>query len=250
MHKHGLLAVLHQKLQPSTYFEIGVRKGKSLGLSRARSVGVDPFFEISRELHCDLHLVRATSDEFFARPHPFAHFDRPVFDLAFIDGMHLAEFALRDFINTEKYSHPTSVVVIDDVLPRNAAEAARRQGRGAWAGDVFKMIDLLRVERPDLVVLEVDTAPTGTLVVLLPDAQDRTLHDAYDRVVADFVVPDPQTVPDWSVTRSRAISPQALIGAPIWDDLRAARHHDPDRARSEVRQSLERAGLVAERVPS
>lgn len=248
MHKHKLLTELHHRLQPRTYFEIGVRTGKSMELSRVRSIGVDPFFMITRELHCDLHLVRTTSDEFFARRHPFAHFDEPVFDLAFIDGMHLAEFALRDFINTERHSHPGSVIVIDDVLPRNSREASREHVSGAWAGDVYKMIDVMRETRPDLVILEVDTAPTGTLVVLLPDAQDRSLLEAYDGVVADYVVPDPQTVPEWALRRSRAISPKALLDAPIWDALRQARDQRPDKARAELRSALDRSGIATEKV--
>lgn len=248
MHKHELLAALHRRMQPRTYFEIGVRTGKSMELSRVPSIGVDPFFVVTRELHCDLHLVRTTSDEFFARSHPFAHFEQPEFDLAFIDGMHLAEFALRDFINTERHSHPGSVIVIDDVLPRNVREASREHVSGAWAGDVFKMIDVMRAHRPDLVLLEVDTAPTGTLVVLLPDARDRALAKAYDGIVADFVVPDPQVVPDWSLTRSRAVSPATVLDAPIWDALRKARGRPHDKARDELRPVLDRAGLTTTKV--
>ncbi len=250
MHKHELLTELHRRLRPRSYFEIGVRTGKSMELSRVPSIGVDPFYEITRELHCDLHLVRTTSDEFFARAHPFAHFEEGVFDLAFIDGMHLAEFALRDLINTERHSHPGSVIVIDDVLPRNVREASREHVSGAWAGDVFKMIDVLRARRPDLVLLEVDTAPTGTLVVLLPDAQDRALAQAYDEVVGDFVVPDPQVVPDWSLTRSRSVAPSVLLDAPIWGALRQARGQRRDRARDELRPALERAGLTTTKVPA
>ena len=108
MRRHELLRSLHELLEPRSYFEIGVNTGRSLTMSRTRSVGVDPFFAINRELHCDLHLVRASSDEFFARRHPFAHLDEPVVDLAFIDGMHLSEYALRDLINTERYTRSTS----------------------------------------------------------------------------------------------------------------------------------------------
>lgn len=226
-----------------------MRTGRSLTLSRVPSVGVDPFFAVKAEINCDLHLVRTTSDEFFARAEPFAHFDQPVVDLAFIDGMHLAEFALRDLINTERHCHPASVIVIDDVLPRSVDEGGRgRSGSaadgGPWAGDVYKVIEVLRRHRPDLVVLEIDTSPTGTLVVMLPDPHDTTLFGAYDDLVRELVVPDPQHVPDWALSRSRAIDPLVLLRAPIWDALREARGRRPDHAREALRHALVTAGLL------
>lgn len=251
MRRHQLLKTLHERLRPRTYFEIGVREGHSLSLSRVPSVGVDPFFKVSRELHCDVHLVRTTSDEFFARRHPFAHFEQPVVDLAFIDGMHLAEFALRDFINTERHCHPGSVIVVDDVLPRSVVEGGRgRVGTadgGAWAGDVYKIVDALRALRPDLVVLELDTRPTGTLVVLLPDRTDTSLVSSYDALVPRLVVPDPQDVPAWALTRSRAIDPSVLLDAPVWGPLRAARERPSAEARAMLMATFERAGLAAAR---
>jgi hypothetical protein len=223
----------------------------SMTLSRTRSIGVDPAFHIKRELLCDLHLVRATSDEFFAREHPLAHFDEPVVDLAFIDGMHLAEYALRDFINTERFTHAASVIVLDDMLPRSMEEADRDQARPravrAWAGDVYKLLDALRDIRPDLVCLHVDTQPTGTAVVLLPDPGASALLTAYDDLVADYVVPDPQRVPDEILSRSRAIDPEKLLAAPIWAHLRRLREHDDVVARPKVRSLLADAGLATAR---
>jgi hypothetical protein len=246
--RHQLLKNLHQLLQPRNYLEIGVRKGKSLALSRARTIAVDPFFEIDREVHCDLHLVRTTSDEFFARRFPLAHFDEPVIDLAFIDGMHLAEYALRDVINVERYCHAGSVIVIDDMLPRSVEEAGRtRRGaavKGAWAGDVYKMVAAFRSLRPELVCLEVDTQPTGTVVLLNPDATATALADAYDELVAEFVVPDPQVVPPETLTRTRAVSPTAVVDAPIWDGLRDVRGLPEGKARPEVQRLLRGSGLL------
>jgi hypothetical protein len=254
MHKHELLAALHQRLQPRTYFEIGVRRGKSLRLSRCPTVAVDPAFLVEEEVHCDLHLVRTTSDEFFARRHPFAHLPLPVVDLAFIDGMHLAEYALRDLVNTERHCHPASVVVIDDVLPRTVEEAGRERvgkaARGAWAGDVFKMIPVLRERRPDLVLLEVDTHPTGTLVVLDLDPADRSLVSAYDEHLEDLVAPDPQALPDWVTTRSRAVPPETLLDAPVWEGLRTLREQPVASSRPSVTALLADAGLDSGRVAS
>lgn len=248
MRRHGFLKALHEQLQPRTYFEIGVRKGKSLKLSRVPSVGVDPFFEVTHELLCDVHLVRTTSDEFFARKHPFAHLEEPVVDLAFIDGMHLAEFALRDFINTERHCHPASVIVIDDVLPRSVVEAGRgRVGSadgGAWAGDVYKIIDVLRRHRPDLVVLEMDTQPTGTLVILCPDPSNRSLAEAYESLVPELVVPDPQDLPDWSLNRTRATDPAALLASSVWAELRRLRERPPAEAREAVAKVIAEAGVA------
>lgn len=244
MRRHDLLAGLHERLQPRTYLEIGVSTGLSLGLSRATSIGVDPFYSVTTELHCDLHLVRTTSDEFFARRHPLAHFPEPVIDLAFIDGMHLSEYALRDLINVERFTHPGSVIVLDDMLPRNREEAARiREYTGAWAGDVYKLIDTVRSVRPDIVCLEVDTTPTGTVVLLCPDAGSTALATAYDDTVEAYVVPDPQDVPAEILTRNRAVDPAALLDAPVWAELRSARGLDPEAARDRARAACRSAGL-------
>ncbi len=179
MSLHEFLQELHEKTHPRTYLEIGVRTGTSLALSRTRSIGVDPFFKIDKPIHCDVQLVKATSDEFFAGDAPLAHFDGVPVDLAFIDGMHLSEFALRDFSNIEPLMADTGVVVFDDVLPRNGLEAARDRKTESWAGDVYKVVEILRRRRPDLVVLLVNTATTGTAVVVGVDQASTILKTAY-----------------------------------------------------------------------
>lgn len=245
MRRHELLAELHQLLAPRSYLEIGVNVGGSLTLSRTRSIGIDPFYSVEREIRCDAHLVRTSSDEFFAREHPLAHFDEPVIDLAFIDGMHLAEYAFRDFVNVERFCHAASVVVIDDMLPRDVPEARRdrtvRSGSNAWAGDVYKITASLREHRPDLVVLDVDTEPTGVVVVLNPDAASRVLHEAADDIVESYVTPDPQDVPVSVLERQGAHDPSALVALPLWAELVAARTLPADEARARVTAAV--AGL-------
>jgi hypothetical protein len=99
-----------------------------------------------------------------------------------------------------------------------------------------------------LVLLELDTTPTGTLVVLLPDPTDATLAEAYDELVGKLVVPDPQLVPDWSLTRSRAIDPRALLDARIWDAIREVRECGHEEAREVLSAVYAKAGLGAVQV--
>ena len=157
MNRHDFLHRLHEIYRPRTYFEIGVNTGQSLSLSRAPTVAVDPAFFVTAEIDCDLHLVRATSDAFFARTVPFDHLRGTPVDLAFIDGMHLFEFALRDFINTERFIRWTSVIVFDESgkalggEPPENAELARHKLLDLM-GDLYlfggPMLGKLTAERP------------------------------------------------------------------------------------------------------
>jgi hypothetical protein len=162
--------------------------------------------------------------------------------------MHLSEYALRDVINVERYCHAGSVIVIDDMLPRGVEEAGRtRQGaaaHGHWAGDVYKMVDAFRELRPDLICLEVDTRPTGTAVLMTPDPTSTALADAYDRLVGEFVVPDPQEVPAATLERARAVQPWDLVKAPIWEAVRALRTAPDAKARAGIRRLVQDAGLL------
>ena len=219
-----------------------------MNLSRSRSIGIDPDFHIIAEICCDVHLARTTSDEFFAREAPLAHFDEPVIDLAFIDGMHLAEYALRDLINVERYTTPASVIVIDDMLPRSVREARRDRyairAHPAWAGDVYKITETVRRLRPDIVCLEVDTLPTGTVVLLLPDAGNTALADSYEETAAEYFTIDPQPVPDSVLSRQHAVDPRVLVDSPLWDELRKLRTKPADKAREGARDAIARAGLA------
>ena len=223
MQRHEVLRRLHRQIKPKTYLEIGVNSGASLRLSRARTIAIDPEFKIIHPIRCNLVMAKATSDDFFARDDALAHFRGKPADLAFIDGMHLFEFALRDFINIERATDWASVVVFDDMLPRNMQEAARDRETRAWTGDVYKVIATLREYRPDLVLLPVNTLPTGLLVVLAPDPTNTTLSDKYDEIEKRYIVPDPQDVPDDILTRDCAYDPEQVLAAPFWDVITSGR---------------------------
>lgn len=163
--RHQFLASLHELIQPQVYVETGVQTGASLVLSKAPlSIGIDPAPMITPGiLNAGALVFTATSDDYFGAL-PVELEDQHI-DLAFVDGMHLAEYALRDFYHIEQYSHPCTVAVFDDVLPRNQEEAARVMGAGDWTGDVWRVWTYLRLSRRGLRLTLVDTEPTGTLVV-------------------------------------------------------------------------------------
>src|SRR5919199_6293552 len=171
----AFLEGLHAALEPRAYLEIGIRHGDSLALARCPALGVDPAFRLKVELGNRVTLLRETSDEFFGRAKPLKPLDGRRPDLAFIDGMHLAEFAVRDFIGVERLSPWTGVAVFDDVLPRTVEEASRDRRTRAWTGDVYKIMAILARHRPDLICLRVGTQPTGLLVVLGLDPASRRL---------------------------------------------------------------------------
>jgi hypothetical protein len=134
VHYLEFLRSLHERLAPPTYLEIGIRHGDSLALANCPSVGIDPEFELQVQLRGDATLFRETSDEYFDRDAPLAPFGGEPIALAFIDGMHLAEFVVRDLANVERNADWSSVVVFDDILPRSADEAARGRRTRAWTG--------------------------------------------------------------------------------------------------------------------
>ena len=227
--RYDHLRGLHAAVQPRTYLEIGVNDGRSLALSRARSIGVDPSFKVTAEQDCALQLVKATSDDFFARPDAAAAFGGTPVDLALIDGLHVFEYALRDFMNIERLCSWTSVVVFDDMLPRSVSEAARDRHTLQWAGDVYKVADVLRRYRPDLLCLPLDTAPTGVLVVLGVDPTSTVLHDHYDEIVAEYAVPDPQDVTPEVLERRGSADPEVVLSSDVWSRLRAVREEGAER---------------------
>jgi hypothetical protein len=169
---------LHRELQPAHYLEIGVRHGRSLVLARGAATGVDPVPAIDRDLPLTTKLVPLTSDDFFAE---ISGDLAP--DYSFIDGLHLYEYALRDFINIERCAPPGAVVAIDDVFPNHPAQAERERRTRVWTGDVWRLVDILRNFRPDLFLLPLDAAPAGLLLVAGLDSSNRLLSQNYDVIV-------------------------------------------------------------------
>ncbi len=187
-----VLAGLHKALEPELYLEIGTQKGRSLRHCRSRAIAIDPDFQLETKVVTDLKevtLVQDTSDAFFAGGAAERLIDRPI-DFAFLDGMHLFEYLLRDFINTEKYAAQNAMVMLHDCLPWNANMAARDRSiveTRAWSGDVWKVVDILDKYRPDLEVTVLDAAPTGLVAVQGLNPDSAVLSQQYDAIVAEYM---------------------------------------------------------------
>lgn len=175
------LKIVHEKLKPSSYVEIGCRFGASLALADCVAIGIDPNMRIEHELSEKVSLFDLTSDEFFENNDLNSLLGRS-FDLAFVDGMHLAEFALTDFINLEKKASNDSVVLFDDILPKRTEYAGREPESNAWCGDVYKVIRILKKYRPDLEIAVFDIAVKGLGVVSNVDPSSTILSDNYAQI--------------------------------------------------------------------
>ena len=181
-----VLSEIHQLLQPSNYLEIGSRHGKSLKLSNCPSIAIDPEFNIKEEILAPTRFYKRTSDAFFKEVNVLEIFKNRV-DFAFIDGMHHAEFTLRDFINVERLIHTRSVVVIDDVLPKEIAQASRTFQKGFWTGDVYILLLILNKFRPDLNISVIETQFKGVAVVTKMDSDSKVLFNNYPAIEKDIL---------------------------------------------------------------
>jgi hypothetical protein len=165
-----VLRRIHRHLRPRTYLEIGVSRGDSLEcvLPGTQVLGIDPAPNLAEAPPANVRIYRETSDDFFARYSPRAELGGQPVELAFIDGMHHFEYALRDFVNIEHSCSRASVILMHDCYPLDERTAQREQVTGFWSGDIWRLMLLLRTQRPDLVVRTIATPPTGLGIVLTP----------------------------------------------------------------------------------
>lgn len=178
-----VLNVFHESLNPKTYLEIGVSHGNSLKLAKNRIIGIDPNPQIK---DTSKYLIYSKTSDLFFEEDAEDIFQTEKIDLAFIDGMHLFEFALRDFINAEKYAYPNSYILIHDVLPRCFSEASRGRVTIDWTGDVWRLIIGLRKYRPDLNITVLDSYPTGLGIITGLNPDSNTLTDNYNEIVKEL----------------------------------------------------------------
>jgi len=135
--------------------------------------------------------------------------------LAFIDGLHVFQQSLKDFMHVESFCGPRSVVLIHDTAPLDELTQRPDRQRTFYTGDVWKTVLCLKHYRPDLDIFTIATPPTGLTVVTGLDPTSRTLLDSFEEAVGRFshtafsalecsletalnVVPN-----DWSIVQAR-----------------------------------------------
>lgn len=170
------LSTLAGRQNIRSYLEIGCFQDECFSRIQApRKVGVDPVSGGT---------VRAKSDDFFAT-------NADVFDLVFIDGLHLAEQVLADVKHSLEVLRPGGVIVLHDCLPLNSVAQYRRRSSRVWNGDVWKaFVEIRRWPHVDAATCLIDhglgviVRRPNTAPLSLPMSSYRQL--AFDQLADDY----------------------------------------------------------------
>jgi hypothetical protein len=211
-----LLGRIHRHLEPRTYLEIGVARGDSLAqaLPSTAAIGIDPQPNLRKPPHESHRVFATTSDDFFARHDVRTELGGRALEMAFVDGLHRFEQALRDFINVERACARNAVILVHDCYPLDARTAQREQVTEFWSGDIWRLLLLLRERRPDLTVHTIAAPPTGLGIVLNPDPDSRFLADHQEELTGEYLAKD------YAVLEGRRREALGLI-ANHWPTIRA-----------------------------
>jgi glycosyltransferase involved in cell wall biosynthesis len=180
---------LYSVLAPETLIDIGVFHGDSLSLAMppTLAIGVDPQPKLTCALKTETHIFVETSDAFFERRGLDSLLAGRPLSIGFIDGLHLYEQALRDFINLERYCGRQSVILLHDTVPLDEATQSRETNTKFHTGDVWRVVLCLKHYRPDLDVFTIAAPWTGLTVVTGLNSASRILADCYEEAVARFI---------------------------------------------------------------
>jgi hypothetical protein len=216
---YEFLVDLHKYVEPRFYTEIGVEYGASLKLAQCPALGIDPAPQLSVPIATQHSISYTTSDDYFRLADTST---MKAIDLCYIDGMHQIEFALKDFMNMERFCHAGSVVIVDDIYPAHPLQGERIRQSRYWTGDIWKIIPILQLHRPDLIVMPVDTDPTGSLMVLGLDPNNNVLWDHFDSII-DHAINTMTEVPESIIERTEKFDPRARLMKKIFKLIRKHR---------------------------
>ena len=212
MDRINVLQTLIDDRNARTYLEIGVSAGNTFLRIKARQkIAVDPKLKMSRTKRLR-HLLtnpcnhanryfEMTSDEFFRAQAAWLHENG--LDIAFVDGLHTYEQALRDVESCLRYLSPRGVIVMHDCDPpseaaawpaESRADAQRQNLPGAndeWCGDTYKALVHLRSTRDDLEAFVIDcdyglgVVTRGKPEAMLDFTREQIMDMPYATLVSD-----------------------------------------------------------------
>ena len=186
-----IVQAIIKRINAVRYLEIGVSKGEAfLSIGAKQKFGVDPVNLLriherklskdnlileAKKVHRtflsligkeDVRFFEMTSDDFFDREKKLLS-ERKI-DVAFIDGLHSYDQALRDVRNCLPYLAPNGIIILHDCNPITKAMGtpadsfAEAESKNApdwdklWCGDVWKVITNLRSLKKDLYTFVLD----------------------------------------------------------------------------------------------
>jgi hypothetical protein len=135
------------------YLEIGVNTPAQPGYSHESIVvetkhGVDPNVDTT---------YRMTSDDFFAQ-------NKEMYDIVFVDGLHIFEQAHRDIINALRFLTEGGTIIVHDCNPVREITQRPDRASSVWHGDVWKAILKLRMEEPTVQIYTVNADEGCTII--------------------------------------------------------------------------------------
>ena len=141
-----LINYLIKKIDAQSYLEIGICDGSNHKKIQCKNkIGVDPNSGSSEVTY------QITSDTFF-------YHNKGMFDVIFVDGLHVYEQVYKDIINSLKFLNKNGYVICHDMNPPTEQHQAvpRPIGQRQWNGDCWKAWARIRSERNDLTMHVVD----------------------------------------------------------------------------------------------
>lgn len=183
------LVWLQHIVKPKSYVEVGVETGQSLQLARSptKAVGIDPELNIIYPQETWVKLFKLPSDDFFVQHDLRKVLGEKSVDMAFIDGLHTFDQALKDFINIEHYSKRKTIVVFHDIFPVTPITANRVRKTKFWLGDTWKVVLILKELRPDLKIITIPTYPSGLTFVTGLNSNSKLLSGQVEKIVEQWM---------------------------------------------------------------
>ena len=119
------------------YLEIGVRDNKNFNRIVANHKdGVDPAGKCNYKMTSDKFFEQIPKDQ--------------VYDMIFIDGLHLKEQVLRDVHNSLAHLNLDGTIVLHDCSPAKRIHATGTKKVSTWNGTVWEAFVELRMSRDDI----------------------------------------------------------------------------------------------------